>query len=309
MPDEMNNQTQQEAATPAQQVPIQQPDVAAQSVPVAQAQAPVQQQVARSTSGMGIASLVLGILAILTSFLPIINNGSFFLAILGLIFAVVGIIATGKGKKGGRGIVIAGLVLNILSIVIVLATQSMYGAAIDSALESTEKATASNTATNAAPATNSQQAANTNQQAQEAQQQQEQANNQQDTETQEAADEPAEQTNQAAYTVNIEGVRLGQDYEGNEVAIVTYSWENNSDEADSFWLVFHPKVFQNNVETEVGISSETDNDGYMAEVKPGGGTSFEIAYEIKDHSDITVEISPLFDWNNEIIAEQTFSLE
>lgn len=52
-----------------------------------------------STSGMAIAALVLGILAILTSFLPIINNGSFFLAALGLIFAVVGFVGIRKGKK------------------------------------------------------------------------------------------------------------------------------------------------------------------------------------------------------------------
>lgn len=82
---------------------------------------------------MAVAALVLGILAILTSFLPIINNGAFFLAALGLIFAIIGFVGIRKGKKKGKGIAIAGIVLNVVSIVIVLATQSMYGAAIDSA--------------------------------------------------------------------------------------------------------------------------------------------------------------------------------
>ena len=290
MPDEMNQQPQQvpleQFPQQVQQPPIQQPGVVVQQ--------PVQ---SKGTSGMGIASLVLGILAILTSFLPIINNGSFFLALLGIILAIVGIIVTKKGKKSGRGLAIAGLILNILSIIIVLATQSLYGAAIDSALESTGKATASNTATNTPPSTSSEQGSNAAQQEQQAQQEQA-PSSAQETET----------ASQAAYTVNIEGVRLGQDYEGKDIAIVTYSWENNSEEADAFWLVFYPKVFQNNVEVETAFTTDIDNDGYMAEVKPGGGTTFEIAYEIKDYSDITVEVSPLFDWNDEVIAEQTFAL-
>lgn len=121
MPDEMNQQPVQQTQIPEQQQ--------------VQNLQPVQN---RGTSGMGVASLVLGILAILTSFLPIINNGSFFLAILGLIFAIVGIVVTKNGKKSGRGLAIAGLVLNILSIAIVLFTQNMYSAAIDSAVEEME---------------------------------------------------------------------------------------------------------------------------------------------------------------------------
>ena len=135
MPDEtMQEQTQQ---------PIQSQQQTVQNPAPQQYQQPVDQQAAspiqsKGTSGLSITSLVLGILAILTSFLPIINNGSFFLALLGLIFAIAGFIATGKGKKSGRGLAIAGLVLNILSIAIVLFTQSMYSAAIDSAVEELE---------------------------------------------------------------------------------------------------------------------------------------------------------------------------
>lgn len=88
------------------------------------------------TSGMAITSLVLGILAIVTSWMPILNNGSFFLAILGVIFAIVGLVGISKGKKKGKGLAIAGLVLGVISCALVLITQSMYGAAIDAASES-----------------------------------------------------------------------------------------------------------------------------------------------------------------------------
>ena len=90
--------------------------------------APQSQLPYKPTSGMAITSLVLGILAIATSFVPIVNNGSFFIAIIAFAFAIAGIIATGKLKeKKGRGIAIAGLVLSIASIVLVLVTQSFYG--------------------------------------------------------------------------------------------------------------------------------------------------------------------------------------
>lgn len=86
-----------------------------------------------SKSAMAITALVLGIIALITSFLPIINNLSFVLVILGVIFSIVGLVGISRGKKSGKGIAIAALVICILSCVIVMATQSMYSAALDQA--------------------------------------------------------------------------------------------------------------------------------------------------------------------------------
>ncbi len=65
----------------------------------------------KATSGCCIASLILGIIAILSSccfyFISIPC------AVLGIIFAAVGI----KSGKGGKGMGIAGLILSIISIV------------------------------------------------------------------------------------------------------------------------------------------------------------------------------------------------
>ena len=90
------------------------------------------------TSAMAIVALVLGILALLTSFLPVVNNGSFFLALLGIVFAAAGLMGVHRGKKSGKGIAIAALVLNVVSVVAVLVTQSAYSAAIDSASKALE---------------------------------------------------------------------------------------------------------------------------------------------------------------------------
>ena len=76
---------------------------------------------------------MLGIVAASTSFLPIINNFSALLALIGAVFGIIAVVQTVKGKRAGKGLSIAGLVLSIVSIIVVLATQAAYSAAIDEA--------------------------------------------------------------------------------------------------------------------------------------------------------------------------------
>ena len=86
-------------------------------------------------SAMAVAGLVLGIVALATSFVPIVNNASFFIALLGAVFAVVGIVAAVRGTRTGKGMAIAALVVSAVAVAVVLATQSLYGAAIDAAVD------------------------------------------------------------------------------------------------------------------------------------------------------------------------------
>ena len=96
----------------------------------------------KKTSGLGVTALVLGIVGIVGSWIPIINNVSAFIAFLGAIFGIISIISISKSKgaKGGKGLAIAGTIVSVVAIVVVLATQSMYGKALDSASESLDKA-------------------------------------------------------------------------------------------------------------------------------------------------------------------------
>lgn len=100
---------------------------------------------AKGKPAAAIVGLVLGIIALVTSFVPIVNNFSFILALIGVVFAVVGLVGTLRGKKGGKGLAIASTIVNVLALVIVLATQSMYSAAIDEAVSSTPTAAATET--------------------------------------------------------------------------------------------------------------------------------------------------------------------
>ena len=97
-----------------------------------------EQNTKQGASGLAIAGLVLGILAAVSSWIPIINNFSFVLALIGAVFAVVGVVSALRGTRGGKGLAIAALVVNVVAIGIVLATQSAMSAAIDEATSSPE---------------------------------------------------------------------------------------------------------------------------------------------------------------------------
>ena len=79
---------------------------------------------------LGILSIVFGGIALVGSWVPILNNVSFFIAIVALILGVIALIVNRKNKKV---LAIVGTCLSIASIIIVLATQSMYSNAIDEA--------------------------------------------------------------------------------------------------------------------------------------------------------------------------------
>lgn len=84
-------------------------------------------------SAMAIAGMVVGIVALLTSFIPIVNNASFILALLGLAFAVVGLVAGVRGTRSGKGFAVAGIAVSAVAAIAVLVTQALYGAALDQA--------------------------------------------------------------------------------------------------------------------------------------------------------------------------------
>lgn len=93
------------------------------------------QMPAPQKSAAAIVGFVLGVLALVGSWIPIFNNISGIAALVGLVFAVVGMIGTMRGKRSGRGLAIAAVVLNVLSFAIVLGTQSAYSTAFDEALD------------------------------------------------------------------------------------------------------------------------------------------------------------------------------
>lgn len=105
---------------------------------------------AKPKSAAAIVALVLGIIGLVSSWVPIINNLAFLLAGLGFIFGVVGLIGTLRGKKSGRGLAIASLIVCVIACAVVLATQSAYSNAIDEAAKGTVSSSPASTGDQAA---------------------------------------------------------------------------------------------------------------------------------------------------------------
>lgn len=74
-----------------------------------------------NTSVLSIIGIVLGVIALITSFIPIINNGSFVVGLIGFIFSIVGIF---KSRK--KTISIISIILCLISMIIVLSLQSQW---------------------------------------------------------------------------------------------------------------------------------------------------------------------------------------
>lgn len=84
---------------------------------------------------LGILAIVFGALALLGSWVPIINNLSFVIAIVGLVLGGVGLYIN---RQNTKVLAIVGTALSVGSILIVIGTQMIYGQAIKTAGEVTK---------------------------------------------------------------------------------------------------------------------------------------------------------------------------
>ena len=71
---------------------------------------------------------------------------------------------------------------------------------------------------------------------------------------------------------------------------------------------FSEKAFQDGVQLDIAFVSDIDNDGHMADVKPGAGTTYQVAYSLSSDSDVEVEVEELFSFSHEKLATATFSV-
>lgn len=90
-------------------------------------------------SGLCTAGLILGIIGVCTSFVPIINNLSFVMGVLAVIFGLVSI------KKAGKGKMIATIVLGVLAIMITLNAQKTLSDSLNDISKDLDTATGKNT--------------------------------------------------------------------------------------------------------------------------------------------------------------------
>jgi hypothetical protein len=249
----------------------------------------VQQQAApKSTTAMGVTALVLGIIAVIFSFIPIINNVAIILGFLGLIFAIVGIVATKKnGKKKGRGIAIASLVLTVIALVISFSMQAAWSSALDSATKSSSSPSSSSTSKST-----------------------------DDSATKAEESKSGEQKNEgdltSAHASIVSLAKSNNDYNGKPTVLVSVKWTNTSDDNQLVTAALNPKAYQKGKSLDTAIYTNApkgyDANAELSEIKAGASTTTTLAYVLEDSStDVEVELSDFI--GGDATITRTFSLK
>lgn len=123
--------------------------------------------------------------------------------------------------------------------------------------------------------------------------------------------EPTEEGDLDGYYVKILDSETGlKDYEGNPVIGVKFQFTNNSDEATSFGLAVYSKAFQDGVELETAIVSNSSDeyDNSWKDIKKGVTLTCEQYYILtNDTSNVELEVEPLLSLSSATL-EKTFQL-
>lgn len=82
---------------------------------------------AKSVNGLGIASLVVGIVAVLGCWIPFVNVASMILAVLALIFGIAGLIIALTGQKSGVGMPVAGSIVSGVALLVAIIMNVVLG--------------------------------------------------------------------------------------------------------------------------------------------------------------------------------------
>lgn len=207
-------------------------------------------------SAMAVTALVLGIIALLTSFLPIINNVSFLLALLGAVFGIVGVLATVRGTRRGKPLAVSALVLNIVAFAVVLATQAMFSAAIDEATSGPSAVGASSEQPSSEPQSSEPQADYSNL----------------------AVGTTAELDN--GLSVCVQSVETGlSNYDGSAITGVTVSYANNGSSEASFNLFDWKAQDSQGAQRNTAYYSEATDDLSSGSLAPGGTVTGNLYFE------------------------------
>lgn len=126
----------------------------------------------------------------------------------------------------------------------------------------------------------------------------------------EPAQQAASNSEASKYTVSIDDCVLTTDYEGKSAIVVTYTWTNNSDDAQMFSVAINAQAFQNGVQLSSAVISSGDFDfeSALKEIKSGATQTVQLAYALDDQSEVSVECTELISLSDEVLAQKTFQV-
>jgi len=92
----------------------------------------------KSVSGLGIAALVLGIISCLMCWIPFLGLIIIPLALLGIVFGIIGAIVSLAGRRSSIGMPVAGCVVCVVALIVAILSTGRAAAAIDEAIKESE---------------------------------------------------------------------------------------------------------------------------------------------------------------------------
>ncbi len=129
--------------------------------------------------------------------------------------------------------------------------------------------------------------------------------------SQEQQAQQAEPAEDAPYQVTIDSAQVVKTYDGGDAVCITFTFTNNSDEAEAFGTATRVTVYQDGVEQEIAMPAESPANygNSMSKVKPGASITVDNVYALANTtSPVEVEVTELFDLDQTVLAEKTFNL-
>lgn len=258
-------------------------------------QAPMPPEQPKGSSAMGVVSVVLGIIALLTSLIPIINNFSALLAIIGIVFGIIGMV---KKRCSGKGLSVAGLILNVIAIILVFASQSVYSTAVNEALstDSPSKVTIANSSSSASNDASSPDASSSSASNLSA------SNSNSVSEAQSFEDLPIGSAVELknGLSISVDSVESGLvNYDGGEITCVTVTYKNDSSSTESFNVYEWKGQDAQGAQYSWAYYSEAVNELNSGKLAPGGTVTGNIYF---DGVLVKVVYDQIISFNDETIS-------
>lgn len=239
-------------------------------------------------SALAITALVFAIIAALLSWVPIVNNIAFIVAIIGLVFAGFAMHATRKsGQRRGKALAVAALVVSLVAGGLVLGTQSIYGKAVDDAFGSSETAATSKPKKSKAKT---------------------------EKKTTPAVQDMEGNVDGSDYHVKLDSlIKTVNDYEGKPTVMLAYELTNNKTENSNMFDV-NVTAFQNGHQLDTAIYSDQTPEGYDENsstnaLQPGATGTVTLGYVLEDETNpVTVEVSGTLDMSGQKVTHE-FALQ
>lgn len=234
--------------------------------------------VVKPLSALAVTALVLGIISLLLSWVPILNNLIFILALIATVVAIVAVVQTRPNKAHrGSGMAITSLVISILAIVVVFGSQAMYSKAIDEAFGTASVAPSAGASSSSSGVAS------------------------QPAEASKASeDSNVAQLKNGKVTIEVKKVEKSvNDYEGKPTVAVTFVITNN-DTSNFNPFEYRLQAFQNKVELDTAVYFDAKPEGYepmdaFKELQPGGSISVVNAFILSDEtSPVSLKIDRTF---------------